>query len=249
MSTLLEYESQLFLDCYHDDGLLILAKGLGINRIFLNFLKLYLDHENLVIILNSSHLDVEYFIDKLKEDGEMFLPKIINNETSSQKRSAIYLEGGVLFVSTRIFIVDMLTEIILIPSITGILVYNAHKIAGKCQEVFALKIFRETNKIGFIKAFSDVPQAFNKGFLSLENVMKRLFLRHLHLWPRFHSSIILFLENHKPNVIEIQIKPTKLMNEIQISIIELIQLCIKVNNFSLGDMNCKEMTKMHALKN
>ena len=39
MSILLEYENQLFEDIFHNDALLIMAKGLGIERIFTNFIK------------------------------------------------------------------------------------------------------------------------------------------------------------------------------------------------------------------
>ncbi|OQV12939.1 hypothetical protein BV898_12774 [Hypsibius exemplaris] len=33
---LLDYEKEIFLDCFHDDGLLVMAKGLGLERIFLS---------------------------------------------------------------------------------------------------------------------------------------------------------------------------------------------------------------------
>ena len=42
-------------------------------------------------------------------------------------RQAIYLEGGVLFATSRILVVDLLTQRIPVDLITGILVYNAHK--------------------------------------------------------------------------------------------------------------------------
>jgi len=42
-------------------------------------------------------------------------------------RSDIYLEGGVLFITTRILVVDMLVERIPVHLVSGILVYKAHK--------------------------------------------------------------------------------------------------------------------------
>jgi len=44
-------------------------------------------------------------------------------------RASIYLEGGVLFITTRILVVDMLVERIPIHLVSGILVYKAHKYA------------------------------------------------------------------------------------------------------------------------
>jgi len=44
-------------------------------------------------------------------------------------RANIYLEGGVLFITTRILVVDMLVERIPIHLVSGILVYKAHKYA------------------------------------------------------------------------------------------------------------------------
>ena len=42
-------------------------------------------------------------------------------------RANIYLEGGVLFITTRILVVDMLVERIPIHLVSGILVYKAHQ--------------------------------------------------------------------------------------------------------------------------
>ena len=42
-------------------------------------------------------------------------------------RANIYLEGGVLFITTRILVVDMLVERIPVHLVSGILVYKAHK--------------------------------------------------------------------------------------------------------------------------
>ena len=69
----------------------------------------------------------EYFIEKLEELGSKPVPRVISSEYSIKEREAVYLEGGVLFITSRILVVDMLTERIPIHLISGILVYNAHK--------------------------------------------------------------------------------------------------------------------------
>lgn len=62
-------------------------------------------------------------------------------------REKIYLQGGVLFVSSRILVVDLLKHRIPIPQITGILVCRCYNILESCQEAFALRLYRMENKV------------------------------------------------------------------------------------------------------
>lgn len=41
-------------------------------------------------------------------------------------------------------------------------------------------------QVGFVKAFSDSPEAFTTGFCQLERIMKNMFLKHVYLWPRWN---------------------------------------------------------------
>lgn len=66
-----------------------------------------------------------------------------------------------------------------------------------CQETFILRLYRQKNKQGFIKAFSDNPTAFSSGYARLEKAMKHLFVGKVFLWPRFHADILSCLNNHK----------------------------------------------------
>lgn len=154
MDSLLEYENNVYLDMFHNDGLLVMAEGLGIERIFLNFIKLYCDATNLVIIVNTHEAEEQFFTNKIKETSPEYFQYItkITTETHSQnERAQAYLKGGCFFVTSRILVVDMLTDRIPIEYITGILVYNAHKIIDSCQETFILRMFRQKNKVIFKK--------------------------------------------------------------------------------------------------
>ena len=42
-------------------------------------------------------------------------------------RQRSYLEGGVQFITSRILVVDLLTDRVPVDKVTGILVYKAHK--------------------------------------------------------------------------------------------------------------------------
>lgn len=59
----------------------------------------------------------------------------------------MYLEGGVLFMSGPILVVDLLKKRIPLHLVTGILVYRAHNILNSYQEAFALRLYRQNNKV------------------------------------------------------------------------------------------------------
>ncbi|KAG8432939.1 hypothetical protein GDO86_017269 [Hymenochirus boettgeri] len=227
MAPLLEHENQIFLDLFHEDGLVITGRGLGIDRILQNFLKLYCDPGNLVLVLNTNTAEEEYLIDQLRSEGISHLPRIITNEIATGERYDVYTQGGVMFVTSRILVVDFLTDRLPASLITGILVYKAHKIIESCQEAFILRLYRQKNKQGFIKAFTDNPVAFHTGFCQVERVMRNLFVKKLYLWPRFHVSINSFLDRHKPEVIELHVSMTPAMLSIQSSILDIMNACLK----------------------
>lgn len=54
MAAALEHENQVFLDLFHQDGLVVCARGLGIDRLLLRFLRLYCEPTSLVLVLNTS---------------------------------------------------------------------------------------------------------------------------------------------------------------------------------------------------
>lgn len=65
-------------------------------------------------------------------------------------REKAYLEGGIHFVSTRILVVDLLKKRVPISHITGIVVLRAHTVLESCQEAFALRLYRQQNKVCFV---------------------------------------------------------------------------------------------------
>lgn len=142
----------------------IAAKGLGLEHVFLNLLRVYSDPGNLVLVLGCTDQEEEWFKKEMDQDGVKHLPRNITSDISTSERELVYLEGGVLFITTRILVVDLLMERIPAHLITGILVYRAHRLMDSCQESFILRLYRAKNKTGFIKAFSSSPISFTAGF-------------------------------------------------------------------------------------
>uniref|UniRef100_A0A673VTU3 DNA repair endonuclease XPF n=1 Tax=Suricata suricatta TaxID=37032 RepID=A0A673VTU3_SURSU len=227
MAPLLEYERQLVLELLEADGLVVCARGLGADRLLYHFLRLHCHPACLVLVLNTQPAEEEYFINQLKIEGVEHLPRRVTNEVTSNSRYEVYTQGGVIFATSRILVVDFLTDRIPSDLITGILVYRAHRIIESCQEAFILRLFRQKNKRGFIKAFTDNAVAFDTGFCHVERVMRNLFVGKLYLWPRFHVAVNSFLEQHKPEVVEIHVSMTPAMLAIQTAILDILNACLK----------------------
>ncbi|KAJ3021532.1 hypothetical protein HKX48_008294 [Thoreauomyces humboldtii] len=170
----------------------------------------------------------------------------IGNETQSAERSELYLAGGVLSVTSRILVVDMLNKVIPIGKILGIIVNHAHRVTDTSTESFILRLFRDDNKEGFIKALSDEPEAFTHGYWKLERSMKTLFLRHVFLWPRFHMTVMKSIEQGKVQLIEMKVKLTSGMMEIQAGLIECIDQCIAELRRSNPNIDSEELTVENA---
>lgn len=237
----------MFLDVLHEDGLLVAAKGLGIETVFLNLLKVYCDPGNLVIVVGTSSKEEEFYVAQLEAEGVKPLPKVITTEYAASDRENVYLAGGVLFVSSRILVVDLLKDRVPISLITGFLVCRAHTVLESCQEAFAIRLYRQRNKTGFVKAFSSSPQAFTVGFSQVEHTMKTLFVRNLYLWPRFHATVNASLEKCKPQVVELHVPLTPAMLEIQTAVLDLMNFTVKELKHINQTLDTDELTVENAV--
>lgn len=159
----------------------------------------------------------------------------------------MYLEGGVLFISGRILVVDLLKNRVPLHLITGILVYRAHNILNAYQEAFALRLYRQNNKTGFIKAFTNSSLAFTVGYSQVERVMKALFIKKLYLWPRFHTIVNNCLSKCQPEVIELHIKFTPKMQNIQTALLDIMNYIVKELKRLNKYLDLEELTVENAI--
>lgn len=51
---LLEFETEMFLSLFDSDGLVVVAEGMGIDRILLQFMRVYSEQGSLVLLLNTT---------------------------------------------------------------------------------------------------------------------------------------------------------------------------------------------------
>lgn len=163
-------------------------------------------------------------------------------------REKIYAEGGIVSVTSRILVVDLLSKLLDPETVTGLVVLHAEKIIATSVEAFIVRIYRQFNKIGFLKAFSDSPEPFVSGFAPLANMMRNLFLRKPSLWPRFHVTVAQSLEGKKKaEVIELEVPMTDSMRAIQNAILECVEVSIGELKKTNSGLEMEEWTLDSAL--
>ena len=83
---MLDFENQMFLDILNEDGLVVAAKGIGLESVFISLLKVYSDAGNLVLVLGTSDKEEDYFINELDSMGVRPLPRLLSSEYSINDR-------------------------------------------------------------------------------------------------------------------------------------------------------------------
>ncbi|OSD00090.1 hypothetical protein PYCCODRAFT_1371782 [Trametes coccinea BRFM310] len=223
MSVLLPFHKSI-LEKIHDPAaseLVLLARGLGLRRIVCKLLQIYDSPNNLVLLVNATQeeeaaIGEELGIMGCRNPGL----RIVGFETGRKDRQDLYKKGGLISITSQIFTVDMLTSDIPTHLITGILILHAEKVTPTSAEAFIVRLYREKNKNGFLKAFSDQPEHITSGMSPLRTIMKELQLRTVHIYPRFHAEIKESLDRKTPDIVELHQDMTEAMSEIHHAIVQ-----------------------------
>ncbi|KAI9760612.1 MAG: amidophosphoribosyltransferase [Chaenotheca gracillima] len=235
LSLPLEYQQDIFQEVRSEDGLVVLAQGLGILRIVTNLLHSYdAAGSNLVIVVGADDRENDWLTEALAEHAAISMApnargfnKINSDSISVATREQMYARGGIFSITSRILIVDLLSALLDPATITGLIVLHADRVVATSTEAFIIRVYRQHNKDGFLKAFSDNPNPFATGFSPLATMMRNLFLRKPSLWPRFHVTVAKSLEGRKKaEVIELEVPMTDSMAEIQAAIIQCVEISI-----------------------
>ncbi|KAH9261338.1 hypothetical protein BASA82_001022 [Batrachochytrium salamandrivorans] len=228
-------------DLSTNDGLVIMARGLGYERMVSAIVQIHTDPHTLMLLLNVSAGEyqrlrqtvcdaaVELGVLAGTTDGRIRPDMLysINNETTAAKRAELYLAGGVFCITSQILVLDILNKVLPVQLVTGIVVANAHCVRDISTEAFILRLYRDENKVGFIRAFSDNPEAFVGGFATLERTMKVMYLRSVYLWPRFHVMVKESLDQDDTvRLVELRVPMTRQMKEIQVAVLDCLHECL-----------------------
>eukprot|EP01041_Mallomonas_annulata_P000717 gene717-1382_t len=263
---------EAFFELYNEDGLTIMAPGLGALQLLAKFLILYSSKRgNKLVFCINAHGEEDNLLDLISSQGVLpqNLPKVITNEVNTQEREDMYMQGGCFIITSRIIIVDLLTEKVNIATVCGFLVYNAHSVTEVSMESFILRVFRQGNRTGFIKAFSDDPLSFQNGLGKIEQTLRHLFVQKLYLWPRFHQHISQALnpstaitvnaeeETHKQgqsqgqsqgaDVIELSQSLSPHMKAVQAALLATIESCIQELKKAVPHLDTSSFTLENGL--
>ena len=198
---MLEFQSEIFKElspCHEegDDTLLVMAKGLGLPEVLFNMFQIYMAPQCLIFVINYNEDDLqqfqEFYVSQSPSESVETLNShflIIPPDMASSDRALKYQAGGLIAVSSRALMMDLLLDKIPIWLITGIIILNAHGVLENSNEAFIVYLFRQKYqelslqrsmmtlpedgdienefkqvdsrpKSGFIKAFSDEPEKF-----------------------------------------------------------------------------------------
>ncbi|UZJ52102.1 hypothetical protein CBS101457_001422 [Exobasidium rhododendri] len=235
-------------DANDPDALLILARGLGLRTIVASVLRLYDGPSHLVVLVNATAEEEMGLGEELTTMG-VRKPGLrsIGHDTNAKARQELYLSGGLISITSRILVVDMLSKRIPTDIITGLVILHAERIDPTCVESFIARIFRQENKEGFLKAFSDSPEFFAMGLSPLQTVLGQLRIRRVELWPRFHKSVIRDLGKRKADVIELHQPLSSSMKRIQNAIVECLDATLNELKRGSGSVEIEDATIENAI--
>ncbi|KAF7301049.1 ERCC4 domain-containing protein [Mycena indigotica] len=249
MSTLLPFHKTI-LERIHDptnNDLLVLARGLGLRRIICTLLKIYDTPGSTVLLVNATpeeelEIGEELGIMGCRNPGL----RVIGYETQNKDRQALYLSGGLFSVTSRILVVDMLQGDLPTAKVTGMLVLHAERVTPLALEAFIIRLYREKNKTGFLKGFTDQAEHISSGISPLKNIMKELQLRNVHIYPRFQEDIKKSLERRRADVVELSQHMTETMAGIHHAIIECMNSTLAELKRSYSTLDLDELTVENA---
>lgn len=230
----LDFHRHIFLEFVEKSGLLILARGLGLQELVLRgFIELYADPKILVLALNLGESFEESLMKQYgrKEDDDTLRKdihfKVINASTAITAREKLYHSGGVLSITSRILLMDLLKGRVPTERVSGILIGDAHTLQEDGTEAFALELFRRTNKTAFLKAFSESVESFVLGWAKPDKALRLLMVKELCLYPRFDKLVDDELSNANVIVNEYKQAATQRMKSINVAIADLKEKCLK----------------------
>lgn len=210
---MLSFEKEVIESCTNKNHLLILSEGLGIMNIIRTELLFYDYEYTLTILLNFYEDEINFLLRKVKIQN---FTNILSNE-----RNKLYKQGGIFYVTQRMFITDLLNKNIEINKISAIFIANVDKLTPMSTECFIAQVVKKTNKDCVIKSYTEQPFFLANSIILLDEVFQSLKLDTLVLFPRFHETVKNSLKPFYIN--EHKLTLNKEIKEIQVYLMDIIQ--------------------------
>lgn len=115
------------------------------------------------------------------------------------------------------------------------------------MESFIIRVYRDKNRQGFIKAFTDDAEALANGFAKVDRLMKSLYVQKLYLYPRFHLAVLNSLGKYVADITDHPIQISKHMKDIQSAILVSINACLTELKKAVPHLETKSLTLENGL--
>ncbi|XP_074575472.1 DNA repair endonuclease UVH1 isoform X2 [Curcuma longa] len=231
---MLPFQEQIISDLLDDrnGGLVVVASGLPLSSLVASLLLLHHPSAGSFLLLSASEPQKSAISAALRRAAPdhtdpLPFPSDLPSDLPSHHRTALYASGAALYVTPRILVADLLTSRVPPSSVATLAVLNAHRLSDTSTEAFIARILHSYCPSTPIVAFSDCPHAMVSGFAKAERIMKSLFVRRLHLWPRFHVLVSSDLERTPPEVVDVRVPMSAAMKGIQDAILGAMDACLR----------------------
>jgi DNA excision repair protein ERCC-4 len=181
----------------------------------------------LVLLLNGTEAEQSQVQRALVTRGVRRTMRMIGaSNVSPAERAKLYRSGGVLWITPRTAVLDMLSAHLPPQLIAGIVVLRCERMRDTSIDAFAVRECRRHNGVAFVKGLSERVDLVVSGFSAAEKIMRLLRVRHLFVWPRFRDIVKHDLEARPPEVVVCSQPMTESMVRIQKHLLAIITLCV-----------------------
>ena len=184
----LPFQRHFFTEFFVTENvLLILARGLGMPAFIRQVLDFFIDPHFLVVLLGlDPQLEASILLHyQTREPFPHF--QVVGSSVTGDRRSQMYAHGGVISVSSQIFLIDVLRDQLPTNLVSCVLLCNAHTLDEDGMEAFGLYVLKRKNPQIMVKALTDRPELVVNRIERLANL---LYIKEILLAPRFDSYVI-----------------------------------------------------------
>ena len=118
-------------------------------------------------------------VGELGAEGVRFLPRLIATDEgmTAAQREKIYAQGGVVFLSARSLVTDLLQHRVPANALQAVFVWRAHTVKVESLEALALRLIRGLSSHVLVTAIADNAEAVSGQ--RAERLMRALTVREL----------------------------------------------------------------------
>ncbi|XP_039141382.1 DNA repair endonuclease UVH1 isoform X2 [Dioscorea cayenensis subsp. rotundata] len=230
---MLPFEEQILSDLLEDPhgGLVVVSAGLPLHSIAASLLIVHHSSSGSILFLSASDSQKSSVLQSLQRlqdpNPNPNLPSELAGDLPGNQRAALYSSGAAFFVTARVLIADLLFPRAPPGSISSLIILNAHRLSDTSPEAFIARLLRRHSPRASVVAFSDRPLPLSSGFSKPERILKSLYIKKLHLWPRFHVLVSADLEKDPPEVVDVRVPMTAAMKGVQSAALEAMGACLR----------------------